>query len=52
MLVYDITDKDSYNFLQEKIEIPHSKRIFLVGNKIDKESKREVSFEEGKSYSL
>ena len=54
-LVYDITSKDSFNKLQshlEKMKSHASKKVKLtvVGNKTDLESKREVSYDEGRGF--
>ena len=56
ILLFDITYKESFDILKEKyhriikgkhnIEVP----IFLVGNKIDLESERKVSFEEAAEF--
>ena len=55
ILVYDITNKSSFENLQnwiEKIQNRASEkiRIVLVGNKIDLENQREVSFLEGQRF--
>lgn len=55
LLVYDITRKESFTHIPEWInELTNVKKeevIFcLVGNKIDLEDKREVTYEEGKKY--
>ena len=56
ILLFDITNKESFDILKEKyhriikgkhnIEVP----IVLVGNKIDLESERKVSFEEAAEF--
>ena len=53
LLVYDITDKESFdampNWIQEVKEVINKEVVFaLIGNKIDLESQRNVSYEEGK----
>ena len=55
MLVYDITDKDSFLNLNSwliEIEKNASKNVYkiLVGNKYDKENERKVSIEQGKEF--
>jgi len=60
ILLFDITDKESFDIVKEKylriIKNKHNKEvpIVLVGNKIDLESERKVSFEEAErlAYSL
>ena len=56
LIVYDITNKESFeriNFwLKDLIDFsPPDIIIYLIGNKIDLEKKREVEFNEGKKYS-
>ena len=53
LLVYDISDKDSFdampNWIQEVKEVLNKEVVFaLIGNKMDLESQRKVSYEEGK----
>ncbi|CAK86110.1 unnamed protein product (macronuclear) [Paramecium tetraurelia] len=53
ILVYDVTDKQSFkdveNWLAEVEKYANENVVrVLVGNKVDLESKREVTFEEGK----
>ena len=53
LLVYDITDKESFdampNWIQEVKEVINKEVVFaLIGNKIDLEGQRNVSYEEGK----
>ena len=55
LLVYDISDKDSFdampNWIQEVKEVLNKEVVFaLIGNKMDLESQRKVSYEEGKSW--
>lgn len=55
MIVYDITDPDSFNNLNNwlvEIEKNASKYVYkiLVGNKCDLEEKRKVSYEQGKEF--
>ena len=57
MIVYDITDKNSFNntknwITQIKEYLGDSACITLVGNKLDLESDRSVSTEEAKKFSL
>ena len=53
LLVYDISDKDSFdampNWIQEVKEVLNKEVVFaLIGNKMDMESQRKISYEEGK----
>jgi Ras-related protein Rab-6A len=55
ILIYDITNKDSFdsipNWMEEISEVKNNDIIYvLVGNKIDLEKQRAVSFEEGKKF--
>ena len=55
LLIYDITNKDSFdsipNWMAEISDVKNNDIIFvLVGNKIDLEKQRAVSFEEGKKF--
>ena len=55
LLLYDITDKDSFKNLNNwliEIERNASKNVLrvLIGNKCDLEDKREVSFNQGKEF--
>ena len=55
MVVYDITCKESFenvkNWLQDiREESPKTVLICLIGNKIDLEDKRIISFDEGKTF--
>ena len=55
ILVYDITDRDSFESLNSwliEIEKNKSKDIckILVGNNCDKENERKVSYQEGKDF--
>ncbi len=53
-LVYDITDKNSFNQIEHWVELANQKvdvtkiLLMIVGNKTDLEDLRKVSFEEGK----
>ena len=55
LLLFDITNKDTFNHVNDWISQIHSHvnknevKIILVGNKIDLQSKREVTFEEAKA---
>ena len=53
LLVYDITDKESFDsipkWIQEVKDVLNKEVVFaLIGNKLDLENQRKVSFEEGK----
>jgi Ras-related protein Rab-1A len=55
MIVYDITDLESFNNLKTwliEIEKNASKNVYkiLVGNKSDLADKRKVSYEQGKEF--
>ena len=55
LVVYDITDRDSFNNLNSwliEIEKNANKNVFklLIGNKNDLESERKVTFNEGKEF--
>mgnify|MGYP002626345834 CR=1 FL=1 len=54
ILVYDITSRESYEYIPQWIqEIKKYNKhlpIFLIGNKIDDEENRLISFEEGKKF--
>ena len=55
IIVYDITNKESFNNIQNWIEdcknqCPKTVFFVLVGNKNDLENERKVSFEEGKKF--
>ncbi len=54
LLVYDITKKSTFEsivfWLDELKSRVHNVSIALVGNKIDLEANREVTFEEGKEF--
>ena len=52
IIVYDITDRDSFNSVSDWIEEaktngPSSITLALVGNKSDLEDKRQITYEEG-----
>ena len=52
-LVYDITNKNSFNHLPDWIKFINNienTNIVIIGNKIDLENNRVVSFEEGKKF--
>ena len=55
LLIYDISDKESFEsmpkWIQEILDVKNSEAIFvLIGNKIDLESERKISYEEGKKF--
>ena len=55
LLIYDITDRESFDsmpkWIQEVLQVKNSEAVFvLIGNKIDLEDKRQISFEEGKKF--
>ena len=55
LLIYDITDRESFDsmpkWIQEVLDVKNSEAVFiLIGNKIDLESERKVTFEEGKKF--
>ena len=57
ILIYDITDKDSFNLMKEYY-YPQTRKalgnnilIGVAGNKLDLEKKREVSYKEGEEFS-
>ena len=57
IVVYDITCRDSFEHIQNWItdiheQSPKTVLIVLIGNKIDLEDKRVVSFDEGKDFAL
>jgi Ras-related protein Rab-2A len=57
ILVYDITSEESFksceSWLSEARENASQKiSVNLVGNKLDLEAKRVVSYEEGKNFAL
>ncbi|KAF2075696.1 hypothetical protein CYY_003010 [Polysphondylium violaceum] len=50
-VLFDVTDRESFNYLKEELKgIPHTNEfvheVYIVGNKIDLESKRVISREE------
>ena len=52
LLIYDISDKDSFDsipkWIQEVLDVKNSEAVFaLIGNKNDLEKERKVAFEEG-----
>ena len=52
-LVYDVTNKNSFNHLPDWIKFINNienTNIVIIGNKIDLEDNREVTFEEGKKF--
>ena len=52
-VVYDISNKKSFNNVNSWVNFVNNienSNIVIVGNKIDLESKREVTYEEGKKY--
>ena len=55
LFIYDISDEESFNsipkWIQEVKEVLKEEVVFaLIGNKIDLESQRKVSFENGKKF--
>jgi Ras-related protein Rab-1A len=57
VIVYDITDKDSFDHVKKwMIEIDKFAKEnvlkFLVGNKFDLKDKRKVTFEEGQNLGI
>jgi Ras-related protein Rab-2A len=57
MVVYDITNRESFNNIVNWIEDVHNQSpktisIVLIGNKIDLENKREVTFDEGNEFAM
>jgi small GTP-binding protein len=57
MVVYDITSLDSFHHVQNWIEdirnqSPKTVLIILIGNKIDLEEKRVVSYDEGSEFAI
>ena len=57
MVVYDITSNDSFKHVQNWIEdirnqSPKTVLIILVGNKIDLEDKRVISYDEGNEFAI
>ena len=57
MVVYDITNKESFEHVQNWIEdvrnqSPKTVLIILIGNKIDLEDQRVVSYDEGNEFAM
>ena len=57
MIVYDITSRQSFEHIQNWIEDVHNQSpktitLVLIGNKIDLEDKRVVSFDEGSEIAM
>lgn len=55
LLVYDVTRRETFNHLTRWLEEARNNSnsnmiIMLIGNKVDLESKRAVSYEEGKAF--
>ena len=55
LLIYDITQKETFNkidsWLEELVDAaPSDIIIFLIGNKIDMDQKREVEYNDGKNF--
>ena len=55
LFIYDISDEESFNsipkWIQEVKEVLKEEVVFaLIGNKLDLESQRKVSFEDGKKF--
>ena len=53
LLIYDIADRDSFDsmpkWISDVFDVKNSEAVFvLIGNKLDLENQRKVSFEEGK----
>ena len=56
-VVYDITNRNSFQNVQLwiddcKKQTPKTVLLVLIGNKLDLESKREISYEEGRSFAI
>ena len=58
ILIYDITNRDSFNLMKEYYypqtikSLPQNIIIGISGNKVDLERKREVSYKEGEEFSI
>ena len=55
LLIYDITNKESFDsmprWIQQVFDVKNTEAVFvLIGNKIDLENDRKVTFEEGKKF--
>ena len=55
LLIYDISDRESFDsipkWLREIMDVKNSEAVFaLIGNKIDLENERKVTFEEGQKF--
>ena len=55
LLIYDISNRESFDsmpkWLQQILDVKNAEAVFvLIGNKIDLENERKVSFEEGKKF--
>ena len=55
LVVYDITDRETFNNVSSWVEEcknngPSTTTLVLVGNKIDLEDKRQVTYEEGEDF--
>ena len=55
LLIYDISNRDSFDslpkWLREVMDVKNSEAVFaLIGNKIDLEKERKVTFEEGQKF--
>ena len=55
LLIYDITNRESFDsmprWIQEVLDVKNTEAVFvLIGNKIDLENDRKVTFEEGKKF--
>ena len=55
LLIYDISNRDSFDslpkWLREVMDVKNSEAVFaLIGNKIDLENERKVTFEEGQKF--
>ena len=55
LLIYDISNRESFDsmpkWIQEVLDVKNTEAVFvLIGNKIDLENERKVTFEEGKKF--
>lgn len=55
LLIYDVTNKESFDsmprWFSQVLDVKNNEAVFaLIGNKIDLEGERKVSFEEGKRF--
>ena len=54
-IIYDITEKESFHHIEFwlnelKKEVPESVLLVLIGNKNDKNNKRQINYEQGKDF--